>query len=424
MAPLPAQLTSALEGRRAWGVEVLGELVGVPSVTGDEAAAQEVVVRILKELDFDLDVWAPTADDVSAHPSYSDDGLPLGDRPVVVGRWEAAGAGAPTLALNGHIDVVPPGDESAWSRSPWEPAVAGGRLFGRGACDMKGGLAAGLTALAALRDSNLELPVNLSFQSVIGEESCGVGTLAAVLRGHAGDAAVILEPTSLDLCPVGAGAASFRIRVAGLAAHGALRDEGVSAVEKWFPVAAALRDLERERRDSFSHPAFSAGSLVAAISVGRVTSGDWPSTVPDQLVAEGRFGVLPGESLDRARQIFEDRVANAAAADGWLADHPPVVEWFEGQFAPAETPLDHPLVESVGRAHSAVTGVTPGVHGVPYGSDLRFFVNDAGVPAVLYGPGDPRVAHTADEHVELDEVFTVASVVAALAHAGIDGPSN
>jgi acetylornithine deacetylase len=413
-----AVLAGAIEARRSWAHSALEELVSTPSVTGEEQAAQEVMARLVTELGGDLDVWCPTYEEVSSHPSYSDDGMALGERPMVVARF-ATNEDLPTLVLNGHIDVVPPGELSSWTRSPWQTKVAGDRLFGRGACDMKGGLVAGLWAIAALLDSGADLPMNLLFQSVIGEESCGVGSLAAVLRGHAGDAAVILEPTSLALCPVSAGAATFRITVHGLAAHGAMRDEGVSALEKWFPIADALRDLEAERRASFRHPAFDEGSLVAAISVGRVAAGDWPSTVPDRLVAEGRFGVLPGESLDAARHQFEEQVAAAAHDDPWLADHPPSVEWFEGQFAPAETPIDEPLVQALTAAHQAVEGAAPAVRGIPYGSDMRFFVNNAGVPAVLYGPGDPRVAHTADEYVELSEVERAARVLTRMVLGGL-----
>jgi acetylornithine deacetylase len=200
--------------------------------------------------------------------------------------------------------------------------------------------------------------------------------------------------------------------VPGRAAHGGTRLEGVSAIEKFVPLLAAMSELERARHDGFQHPAYEDGELVAPVSVGQLRAGDWPSTVPEALVAEGRFGVLPGESLDEARASLEAAIADAAATDDWLAEHAPVVEWFEGQFAPALTPVDSPIIGAVGAAHDAVLGTASPVHGVPYGSDLRFFTNDAAMPAVLYGPGDVAVAHTVAEHVDLDEVFAVAEVVA------------
>lgn len=397
---------------RGEATDLLRQLVATPSVTGDEAAAQAVVAQALADLGLDVDDWCPTREELVDHPSFSDDGLDLGARPVVVGTLPGSEDGAPSLALNGHIDVVPVGRLDGWPVTPWNDRLDGSVLRGRGTCDMKGGLVAGIAAVSALLRQGLQPPGRVAVQSVIGEETGGVGTLAAVLRGHTADAAVVLEPTSLERCPVGAGAASFRLHVEGRAAHGALRTSGVSAVDKFVPLLAAMASLEGERHDRFTHPAYADGSLVAPVSVGRVTAGDWPSTVPEALVAEGRFGVLPGESLEEARLALEQAIEAAAAADPWLAAHRPRVEWFEGQFAPAVTPLDSLVVEMLGVAHRAVVGSPSPTHGVPYGSDLRFFTNDAGMPALLYGPGDVTLAHTTDEQVDLDEVFVAAEVVA------------
>ncbi len=401
--------------------DLLRQLVATPSITGDEGAAQAIVGEALEDLGLAVDQWCPTRAELADHPSFSDDGLDLGDRPVVVGTLEGTEPEAPSLVLNGHIDVVPVGDPDGWPVSPWNDRLDGDLLRGRGTCDMKGGLVAGIAALSALRRQGIQPPGRVVVQSVIGEETGGVGTLAAVLRGHTADAAIVLEPTSLHRCPVGAGAASFRLHVPGRAAHGAMRTEGVSAIEKFVPLLTALQALEAARHDDFSHPAYEDGMLVAPISVGKVSAGDWPSTVPESLVAEGRFGVLPGEDLDTARSAFEAAVDAAAEGDAWLNERPPVVEWFEGQFAPAVTPLDSPIVALLGEAHDRVVGQPSPRHGVSYGSDLRFFTNDAGMPAVLYGPGDGAVAHTTDEHVDLGEVFAAAEVVALTLLAWGDG---
>ena len=201
--------------------DLLRQLVATPSITGDEAAAQAVVAEALAALGLDVDVWRPTWEDLADHPSFSDDGLALGERPVVVGRFEGRDPAAGPLVLNGHIDVVPVGDEAGWPVSPWNDRLDGDVLRGRGTCDMKGGLVAGIAAIAALVRQGLHPSAPVLLQSVIGEETGGVGTLAAVLRGHTGAAAIVLEPTSLHRCPVGAGAASFRLHVPGRAAHGA-----------------------------------------------------------------------------------------------------------------------------------------------------------------------------------------------------------
>ena len=129
-------------------------------------------------------------------------------------------------------------------------------------------------------------------------------------------------------------------------------------------------------------------------------------------MAEGRFGVFPGESVAEARDALEQAVASAAAADAWLADHPPTVTWFEGQFESGETPADHRLITTLASAHQAALGAVPRTRGVPYGSDLRLFTNHAGMPAVLYGPGDVSLAHAVDEWIALDEVAEAVSVLA------------
>jgi acetylornithine deacetylase len=130
------------------------------------------------------------------------------------------------------------------------------------------------------------------------------------------------------------------------------------------------------------------------------------------LIAEGRAGLVPGEQIDAFCAEFDNVVQRAADADPWLQDNRPVVEWFSGQFEPAEVPLDSPIAQSVIASHFAVTGEPPAVDAVTYGADMRHFVNFAGIPCVMYGAGDVRLAHYTDEHVPLDDVLTVARTIA------------
>jgi acetylornithine deacetylase len=247
---------------------------------------------------------------------------------------------------------------------------------------------------------------------VSGEESGGVGTLTTIVRGYRADAAIILEPTRLRLCPVQAGALTFRLTVPGRSAHGALKRSGVSAIDNLRLLLTAVDDLERERHARFTHPLYDDPLQVAPVSVGIVRSGDWPSTVPNEAVAEGRFGVFPGESVEEARHAFEAAVAGRAHADDWLREHLPRVEWIEGQFESGETPLDAPIVELLRTQHEATTGEPAVMQGVTYGSDLRLFTNHAAMPAVLYGPGDVADAHAVDESIDVDQMLTACRVIA------------
>lgn len=193
-----------------------------------------------------------------------------------------------------------------------------------------------------------------------------------------------------------------------------MRTWGVSSIEKFWPVFNKLALFENERHAEFSHPFYEDGQLVAPLSVGKLAAGNWPSTVPEELIAEGRFGTFPGEDCDEARQAFEKVVHAAANGDEWLTANPVRVEWFEGQFESGETAADASILKELATCHREVLDNTPKTHGVSYGSDLRLFTRYAEMPAVLYGPGDVGVAHTTNEWLPLDELVHAAEVYTRL----------
>jgi len=211
-----------------------------------------------------------------------------------------------------------------------------------------------------------------------------------------------------------------------------MREEGVSAIEKFLPLFGALRALEAERcgvvrgdtpaAGDAADPLFCGYRLPWPIEIGTLRAGDWASSVPETLVAEGRYGVAIGEEPADARRTFEVAIARAAAADEWLAVHPPVVEWWGGHFDPAVTDVSDPIVITVVEALRSVMGSPAPVTGVTYGADMRLLVNAAGVPTVLFGPGDVRVAHMPDEYVPVDQLHVAARtlVLAALRFCGVE----
>jgi acetylornithine deacetylase len=258
----------------------------------------------------------------------------------------------------------------------------------------------------------VQLQGRLFVESVVGEEDGGVGTLAAVLRGYRADGAVVVEPTEMIVSPAQAGALSFRVTVPGLSAHGCVREEGISAIEKFFPIHQALLELEQKRNEAIAHPLYARYRLPYALCIGRVEAGDWASSVADWLVFQGRYGVAPGEGVDKACRQFEEAVAKAVQADPWLCDHPPTVEWWGGQFAPASIPADHLLVETVTAAFAEATGSPARVEGMTYGADMRLLVNEGHTPAVLFGPGDVRHSHRPDEFVPVEDLLAVTRTLA------------
>jgi acetylornithine deacetylase len=320
----------------------------------------------------------------------------------------------PALAFCGHTDVVPPGDLARWPEAgPYLLRVQDGIAYGRGACDMKGGLVAVLAALAAVVGVGVDLAEPLAVHAVSAEEDGGLGAFATLRRGHRARACVIAEPTARAIVPANAGSLTFRIELEGLATHGSTRKRGVSAIDLLAPVQAALLALETERNEELP-PLFAHLDPAWPLSIGVLRAGDWASTVPDRLVAEGRFGVRPGETLDEARAAFTQAVHGAAARDAWLRDHLPVVSWPGGAFAPGALPEGHALLGEVAGCVAAQGDPEPAVLGAPYGSDLRHYAA-AGVPTLQYGPGDVRYAHAADEQVEVADLVRCARVYALLA---------
>jgi acetylornithine deacetylase len=397
------ELCAAVKESESELVAFTQALVRRPSLPDGEGPAQELVADALGGLGLGVDVLPCRFDELREHAAFTDDGFSPDGRVDVIGRWRGSGGGR-SLVLNGHVDVVPEGDPTLWSRPPWSGDVAEGAVYGRGACDMKGGLAAAVFAVGAAKRIGIQPKGDVVVQSVVGEETGGIGTLAAIVHGLTADAAVILEPTGLVACHVQSGALTFRLTVRGRATHGATRLDGVSALDKLRLVLDALDRLESGR----------GAERTAPISVGTVHGGGWPSTVPDEVVVEGRYGVLPGEDVAAARQRFDASLAEAAAGDEWLASHPPELAWIEGQFESGATPADAPIIGALGAAHETVTGSGLGLGAVPYGSDLRLFTNHAAMPAVLYGPGDVRLAHAVDEHVAIGEVVTATQVACVL----------
>jgi acetylornithine deacetylase len=393
-------------------VRLAQELVRIPSVTGEEGAVQERVAQFMSDIGMDVDRFEVDLPRLRAHPRFP--GMEV-DRSEGINLAGSLGPrGERSLILNGHVDVVPPGDRQAWSASPWSGHISAGRLHGRGACDMKAGLSVALAVAAALVKSDLPLQGRLIVQSVVGEEDGGLGTFAMIERGYRADAGIILEPTRLRLIPAQAGALSFRLSMAGRAAHASVRYEGVSALEKFALVEARLRQLERTlNRDP--HPLFRHYPIPYPLLVGKLRSGAWSSTVPDHLEAEGRVGVPVGMATAAVRAQFEAALEEAARQDHFLRDHPPQVEWFGGQFAAAEVDPDVPVFKLLREAHSQELGVEPPLDGAPYGSDMRLFIHEAEMPAILYGPGDIRQAHSTDEWIAVDEIVRCARIVAVTA---------
>jgi acetylornithine deacetylase len=421
----PARVTSTVPLREleqaaadavdpAWTVAALERLVRVPSITGDEGAVQDTVAELLADSGVPSERLEPDPAEARADPDWPGEEMPRDRLPIVVGRLGRPGGG-PRLVLVGHVDVVPIGDPASWSHDPWAAERDGDRLYGRGAVDMKGGVASILGALQAVARSGLEsrLAGEILFASVPSEEDGGQGMLAAIRAGVTGDKAVITEPTGLDIVIAHAGAITFRLTVPGRAAHASVRREGVSALDNLQTLVRALQADETERNGAETDPLMTVHGLPYATIIGKVSGGDWASTVIDRIVADGRYGVKLGQTWRDAERDLLRCIDDANESDPFLRDHPATVELTGGKFSSARIPAEHPLATGLAAVAGSMLGREIAFHGEPYGADMRLLVNEGRTPTVIFGPGDKLVAHSADEWVSVDEVVACARTLAA-----------
>jgi acetylornithine deacetylase len=402
------------------------KLIAAPSLPGEEKAVQEIVAAKLNSLGFDVATIPINLEQLLQHPAFSHDGFPVENRINVVGRWQGRGGNEShrSLILNGHVDVVSTGDENLWIDSPWSGKIRNGRIFGRGSADMKSGLSAAIFACQVLQSLGYQPAKEVIIQSVVGEETGGCGTLTNIMNGISADAAIITEPTQLKIYPVQSGALSFRLKITGKSIHACMKNQGISAIEKFYIIFQALEAFDKRRHQEYSNSIFEDAANVAPINIGTLVSGDWPSTVPDSLIAEGRYGIFPGEPVVDAQKAFEETLMQAASNDSWLKLHPPQVEWFEGQFESGSTAMNEPVIQTLSVCHRTMMDREIQFAGATYGSDLRLFTNYGKIPALLYGPGDVKDAHTIDESIAIDDITDAVKVLAYTIYNWCGGESN
>ena len=386
----------------------LERLVGARSTVGEEAAAQRIVADELARLGFGVTTIA-IPPQTAAWPNAGVPQASYAGRDNVLGRLGEGGS--PSLLLNGHVDVVP-AEAAVWAGDPFTAVRSGGWLRGRGAGDMKGGFAMGLLAVAALRRARpAAISGELGFLSVIEEECTGNGTLAACNAGVLGDAAVLLEPTSLGLLLGGVGILWVEIEVEGVPAHAESADRAVNPVRCVPVIMQALASLEKQINAEAGDPAFGEVAQPYNVNVGVITAGDWASSVPARARLQVRVGFPRHWTSGEAFARVEAAVGQAAAGDAWLAGHPPRLRQTGFRAEGYLLDADHPLANTMADAHASAHGTAPRRMVLGSTTDARYYLNQFDVPALAYGPV-ARNIHAVDEAVELASIVRGAQTLA------------
>jgi acetylornithine deacetylase len=402
-APRERALRDAVARRHGSLRELAVGLVRRPSLLGGEEHAQSLVAEQLEEAGFAVERVQPDAEAALADPYAGYPSLSYEGRTSVVGRLPGTGGGR-SLHLSGHIDVVPVEQPEAWTHDPWGGAIAEGRLWGRGAGDMKGGLAAYLIAAAAIAEVCDDLSGDLIVSSVIEEECGGNGMWSVLKAGHVADAMLIGESTGLALGHGGTGVVWARLSAPGDAGHAAFAGRD-GPFDRLCRAVAALRRLEAEANQPVRDPVFAAAAeWPYGVTIGRIEGGVWTASSPAQLVARVRFGFGRDVEPAEVQQRIRDAVGEAS---------PEVEVRFEAFRARAYCHEDTgPFPELVSDAHRLALGTDPKSSVFTATTDARY----AEGPCLCYGPIAGN-AHGRDEWVDLASLEQTAIVI-ALAAAG------
>jgi acetylornithine deacetylase len=408
---MDAEILAAVAAEETAMADLLAELVEAPTLLGEEASGQAIMRRAFAGLGlepFDVPV-DPAA--LEGHPGAAPFGWDVGGKANVLATWEpAAPADGRSLILNGHIDVVSPEPSSLWSGEPFTARREGEWLYGRGAGDMKAGLAAMVGAVRALRGLGLTPRAPVQLQSVVEEECTGHGALACVLAGHTADAAILTEPTRGAVWTAQVGVLWFQVHVIGAPAHAGEATNGANAIEASAAVIEALRGLEAEL-NAVRPPLYASHPHPIHLNVGMIEGGDWPSTVAGECWSHCRLALYPGERVADLKERVETTVAGAVAGRPELAAFSVEVEYEGFQCEGYELAHDAPLVTGLLGSCERAVGHRPPLLASTATTDARSFQLYGDTPAVCFGPWAEN-AHGVDERVHLGSVTETAQVLA------------
>lgn len=401
-----------VESRQEELISLLAKLVSYPTVSPparNTLEAQRYVQDLLQASGFETELWEVYPGD----PNVT--GIKLGSKRD---RYRS-------LLLNGHIDVAEVGDDAQWTYDPFKLTLDKGRLYGRGTADMKGGLAALLFAIKLLSEAGAELKGDLLFQSVIGEEAGEAGTRACTEKGCSADFAVVADTSHSEIQGQGGVITGWVTIQSPVTYHDGMRSrmihagggvKGASAIEKMVKLIEGLQELERHWAVTKSYPGFPAGSNT--INPAVIEGGRHAAFIADQCALWITVHFYPDEDYESVAAEIENHLLKVAEADPWLREHPPTFLWGgrsmleeRGEIFPSLTiDVDGAGLKSLAAAHEEEHGAAP-VVGMSVTVTDAGWLGRAGIPTVIYGPGELRHAHAVDESIELSELIDYVKVM-------------
>ncbi|OFX15461.1 MAG: hypothetical protein A2Z18_04860 [Armatimonadetes bacterium RBG_16_58_9] len=402
MSGIEDKLSSYLDSRGDYATDLLCKLISYRSVAGREQEVQDFLLDQVRRLGYEA-VVAPVDEDIAEDPDYT----------LVPGHESYAGrnnilvnilgsGGGRSVIVNSHSDVVTAPDEM------FVPRHVDGVVHGRGACDAKGQVVAILLVLSALGKLGLKLKGGVQAQLVIEEESGGNGALSVIRQGAKADAAVVLEPTSLEVRPANRGAVWFKLAVTGRSVHMGRYWDGVSAVDEMIGLIGVLKEYETFlRNESEGDPLFPFEPNPVTVNIGQIQGGDWPATVPQQCRIEGGIAFLPNRRIEQIRDELRSLIDRGSG--DWAREHYSL-EFSRLRNEAFETGVDHPAVASFCRAAESVLGPRRPL-GWTASCDARLFYHRGGMPTMVFGAGDLGHAHSLNEQIRIADILRAAEVL-------------
>lgn len=406
------ELDRAIEAHSEAAFTFLEALVREPSVVGAEQSAMEVFAREAASLGLTVERLP------FANGALGDDraGVAPPIETMTAGRYQVVattpGAGGLRLLLNGHLDVVPADSPQLWTNPPYAPTRRNGRLYGRGAADMKSGFAVGLLALRALRDvvPDLFATERLGFVAVVEEECTGNGALRSIgEHGITASEVVVLEPTDLGLLVGGVGVMWIDIEIGSPAGHAHDADAHSSAIELGLRLVEALRHWSEDLGHTEPEPSMATNRNPYALNLGKIQAGDWTSTVPSHATFSVRVGYPRSWMPDRAEAELRQIIASFATSAGFPIQPRVTLTGFRARGYLLDEKAA--LVRDLSAAHYAAHGVSPVVFSLGSTTDARVYLNDFNVPAICFGAVAYDM-HGIDEAVDLQSIIDAAKTLA------------